>query len=125
LTGEESETTLSTLKLCRLFIKRGTKEFTDGILGNVKLLEGEGGKRVVFRREPIQKLSMSVRLRPTVRCTYDTSENILRVILKEPIEVQDVPPEKWESQLVVYALKPGKAPKKDFQEFAQSVVSSS
>lgn len=48
---------------------------------------------------------MNVRMQPTVRCTYDAQENILRVALKEL-------PDKWESvstapQTVIYAFKVG------------------
>jgi hypothetical protein len=37
----------------------------------------------VFRREPLWKVSMNVRMHATVRCTFDPQENILRVALKE------------------------------------------
>lgn len=48
---------------------------------------------------------MSVRLRPTVRCTFDEDQGILRVALKESEEQDGVPKEQWRQQVVVYALK--------------------
>ena len=54
---------------------------------------------IVFRREPIWKVTMSVRLRSTVRCTYDETQGALRVTLKEPIEGTQ------QEHLVIYALK--------------------
>ena len=38
LTGEEDEEVQAEVKGAKVFIKRGTREFADGILGNVKLL---------------------------------------------------------------------------------------
>ncbi len=42
---------------------------------------------------------MSVRLRPTVRCSFDEAQSALRVALREPIE------DTQHEQLVIYALK--------------------
>ena len=53
----------------------------------------------VFRREPIWKVSMSVRLRPAVRCSFDEAQGALRVTLKERAE------DEQEEQLVIYALR--------------------
>ena len=53
----------------------------------------------MFRREPVHKVSMNVRLRPLVRCSFDESQGLLRVTLKEPIEGSQ------QEQVVVYALK--------------------
>lgn len=54
----------------------------------------------VFRREPLWKVSMNVRLQPSVRCTFDAQENALRVVLKElDSEKPDA------SQTVIYAFK--------------------
>jgi hypothetical protein len=47
---------------------------------------------------------MNVRMQPTVRCTFDAQENILRVALKEfeeAVEKQDPSP----PQTVIYAFK--------------------
>ena len=55
--------------------------------------------RTVFRREPIWKVSMSVRLRPAVRCSFDEAQGALRVTLKERAE------DEQEEQLVIYALR--------------------
>ena len=49
---------------------------------------------------------MNVRMHPTVRCTYDAEENVLRLILQEGVEQTNVLQQdssKWE--IVVYALK--------------------
>ena len=53
----------------------------------------------VFRREPVWKVTMSVRLRPTVRCAFDEAQGALRVTLKEQVE------DEQEEQLVIYALR--------------------
>ena len=42
---------------------------------------------------------MSVRLRPTVRCSFDEAQSALRVTLREPIE------DTQHEHLVIYALK--------------------
>ena len=120
LTGEEDEDAEMEIKGAKVFIKRGNSEFCEGILGNVKLLKhketGEqrirefhcsvssgiqslNNKAVVFRREPVWKVTMSVRLRPTVRCSFDEAQGALRVTLKEPTE------DTQHEQLVIYALK--------------------
>src|ERR1700733_2698767 len=51
------------------------------------------GKYLVFRREPLWKVSMNVRIHPSVRCIYEAEENILRLILHEYIELPNVPQE--------------------------------
>jgi hypothetical protein len=38
MTGEEDETVVAELKGVKLFIKRGRKEFTDGMYGHIKIL---------------------------------------------------------------------------------------
>ena len=53
----------------------------------------------MFRREPVWKVTMSVRLRPTVRCAFDEAQGALRVTLKEPVE------ETQGEQVVIYALR--------------------
>ena len=55
--------------------------------------------RTVFRREPIWKVSMSVRLRSAVRCSFDEAQGALRVTLKEQVE------DSQEEQLIIYALR--------------------
>ncbi|OCH87531.1 hypothetical protein OBBRIDRAFT_153076 [Obba rivulosa] len=126
LTGEEQERVVTELKGAKVFIKRGDREFTDGILGHVKLLSHEisGEERILFRREPVWKVSMSVRLRPTVRCTFDRAQSTLRVTLKETEEQEGVPHEQWPQHMVIYAIKRGKATKSDFEEFARGVIAS-
>ena len=53
----------------------------------------------MFRREPVWKVTMSVRLRPAVRCSFDEAQGALRVTLKERVE------DTQEEQLVIYALR--------------------
>ncbi|KAI0940727.1 hypothetical protein AcV7_003031 [Taiwanofungus camphoratus] len=127
VTGEEDENIRTELKGTKVFIKRGDREFSDGIFGHVKLLSHKvtGDERILFRRESVLKVSMSVRLRPTVRCTFDEDQGILRVALKESEEQDGVPKEQWRQQVVVYALKRGKTSKTDFAEFARAVTASS
>lgn len=56
---------------------------------------------VVFRREPLWKISMNTRLQPSIRCTFDTQECILRLLLAESTESK----ESGLQEVVVYALK--------------------
>ncbi|KAI0788887.1 hypothetical protein C8Q75DRAFT_734130 [Abortiporus biennis] len=135
ITGEEDEEVHQELRGVKLFIKRGDKEFTSGIFGHVKLLAHRetSDERLdsrltappVFRREPVWKVSMSVRLRPTMRCTFDEDQAVLRLTLKETIEQDGVPTEQSPQQIVVYALKRGKMSKTDFATFAKAVINSS
>lgn len=126
LTGEEDEHTKSELKGVKVFIKRGDREFTDGILGNIKHLSHKdtADERLLFRREPVWKVSMSVRLRPTVRCSFDEDQGILRVALKEADKCENAISGQQKQEIVVYAIKRGKASRDDFAQFARSVVSS-
>ena len=47
-TGEEDEEVEMELKGAKVFVKRGTRDFCEGILGNVKLLKrrGAGEERI-------------------------------------------------------------------------------
>jgi len=119
LTGEEDETIKSELKGVKLFVKRGTKGFTGGMPGHIKLLSRPESdeERLLFRREPLWKVSMNVRVRPTVRCTFDKEDNVLRIVLKEAVENGD-----GAQELVVYALKRGRVPGKDFKEFVEALL---
>ncbi|KAI0730974.1 hypothetical protein C8Q76DRAFT_782482 [Earliella scabrosa] len=120
VTGEEDEEATAELKGAKVFVKRGDRDFCEGILGNVKLLKHKatGAERILFRREPVWKVTMSVRLRPTVRCAFDEAQGALRVTLKEPVE------ETQGEQVVIYALRRGKASRTEFAEFARAVVDS-
>lgn len=125
ITGEENEDVSSELKGVKLFIKRGNKAFSEGMVGHVKLLSDKKTQeqRVLLRREPLWQVSMNIRMHPTVRCIFDAGENVLRLILKEAIEQKDVPSQDWKHEVVVYALKPGRScSKQDFKDFAESVV---
>jgi hypothetical protein len=59
----------------------------------------------VFRREPLWKVSMNVRMHPTVRCTYEAEENVVRLILQELVEQPNIAQEDRNKEIVVYALK--------------------
>ncbi|KAN0088203.1 hypothetical protein V8E55_005260 [Tylopilus felleus] len=137
LTGEEDETIEAELKGVKLFIKRGRKEFTDGMYGHVKILaqkgtpkrttnentvgtdaENNSRTRLLFRRDPLGQVSMNVGVHPTIRCHFDAAENILRVIVMEKVTM-DANDSK--EDIVVYALKPGRVQKADFQSFAKTL----
>jgi len=60
--------------------------------------------RIVFRREPLWKVSMNVRVQSTVRCVFVPEENVLRLILKEEVESTSEKENK-KQELVIYALK--------------------
>ncbi|KAE9405393.1 hypothetical protein BT96DRAFT_1015617 [Gymnopus androsaceus JB14] len=118
VTGEEDEDVESELKGVKLFVKRGSQGFSNGVLGQVKYLSNKktSNQRVLFRRD-LGKVSMNTRLQPTVRCTFDTQECILRILLAETASAPQ--------EIVVYALKPGRfCSRKDFQTFAESVMGS-
>ncbi|KAI1790265.1 hypothetical protein LXA43DRAFT_1017215 [Ganoderma leucocontextum] len=120
LTGEEDEEVGREMKGAKVFIKRGDRDFCEGILGNVKFLKHKetGEHRILFRRESVWKVTMSVRLRPTVRCSFDEAQGALRVTLKEPIE------DTQQEQLVIYVLKRGKTSRSEFAKFAKVVTGS-
>lgn len=61
--------------------------------------------RVVFRREPLWKVSMNVRVNASLRCTFDAEEHVLRIVLAETVESPEIPAEQWPREIVVYALK--------------------
>ncbi|KAJ6561209.1 hypothetical protein DFH09DRAFT_1160775 [Mycena vulgaris] len=120
LTGEEEEDVTLELKGVKLFVKRGDDNFSGGMVGHIKLLSHRTNlsKRLLFRREPLWKVSMNVRMQPTVRCTFDVQENILRVALKELEDKPDSAP-----QTVIYAFKPSRSCRRgDFQDFAESLL---
>ncbi|KAG1739042.1 hypothetical protein EDB19DRAFT_1712626 [Suillus lakei] len=118
VTGEEDESVSSELKGVKIFIKRGRKEFTDGNFGHIKVLTQNERTRLLFRRDPLGQVSMNVALRPAVRCHYDAGENILRVVLMEQVAVEGKEPK---DEVVIYALKPGRASKADFKVFAETL----
>lgn len=91
------------------------------------------GYALVFRREPLLKISMNVRVGAAVRCTYTPEENVVRLVLKEAVESEGG---LEKQELVIYAIKvwtvfflypgnisyviqPGRhCSKDDFKEFA-------
>lgn len=48
---------------------------------------------------------MNVRMHPTVRCTYEAEENVVRLILQELVEQPNIAQEDRNKEIVVYALK--------------------
>lgn len=133
VTGEEGEEVWAELKGAKLFVKRGAREFSGGVLGRVRVLskhdsesETASDRRIcesksqfsdhrerlverthlaVFRREPVWKVSMNVRLGAEVRCTLDEEQGVLRIVLKEAVESDADAKEMTEQEVVVYALK--------------------
>ncbi|PPQ79821.1 hypothetical protein CVT25_002975 [Psilocybe cyanescens] len=125
VTGEEEEDVELEQRGVKLYTKRGNKAFSEGVVGHVKLLSNRSTleERILFRRDPLWKVSMNIRVKPAVRCTYVPEENVLRLILKETTEKTDEAEEKQE--VVIYALKPGRScPKQDFKDFAQALMKS-
>ena len=71
MTGEENEDVTSELKGVKLFIKRGDKEFADGIFGHVKYLSHRDTKEErlgssVVRSLPLRSLRIAVTLQYSV-----------------------------------------------------------
>ncbi|KAJ4473330.1 hypothetical protein C8J55DRAFT_433706, partial [Lentinula edodes] len=123
-TGEEDEDVQSELRGVKLFVKRGSNDYSSGILGQVKYLSDKKTlvQRLLFRREPLRKVSMNIRLQPAVRCTFDPQECILRLLLADSSESKA----SGTTEIVVYALKPGRfCSRKDFQTFSESVIGNS
>ncbi|KAJ7876251.1 hypothetical protein B0H13DRAFT_2055446 [Mycena leptocephala] len=123
LTGEEDEDAILELKGVKMYVKRGEDNFSGGMVGHIKLLSHKTtlSQRLLFRREPLWKVSMNVRMQPTVRCTFDAQENIMRVALKELQDKSDS--ESAAPQTVIYAFKPSRSCKRsDFQDFAEALL---
>lgn len=53
LTGEEDETVEAELKGVKLFVKRGRKEFTDGMYGHIKILTQKSTPQNTGNEEPL------------------------------------------------------------------------
>ncbi|EKM81587.1 hypothetical protein AGABI1DRAFT_125958 [Agaricus bisporus var. burnettii JB137-S8] len=127
VTGEENENVEMDLKNVKLFTKRGDKPFTEGVVGHLKLLADRTTleERLLFRREPIWKVSMNVRVNPPVRCSYDVAEHVLRIITQEP-KAEGLTGEKdptSELEIVVYAMKPSRScSKQDFKDFSEMLL---
>lgn len=58
LTGEEDEEVASDIKGVRLYIKRGERDFTSGMLGHVKLLSNKTSENQRLRK--LTSLSRSI-----------------------------------------------------------------
>ncbi|KAJ3876159.1 hypothetical protein F5051DRAFT_332345, partial [Lentinula edodes] len=122
--GEEDKNVQSELRGVELFVKRGSNDYPSGILGQVKYWSDKKTlvERLLFRREPLRKVSMNIRLQPAVRCTFDPQECILRLLRAESSESKA----SGTTGIVVYALKPGRfCSRKDFQTFSEFVIGNS
>lgn len=53
LTGEEDETVEAELKGVKLFLKRGRKEFTDGMYGHIKILTQKSTPQKTGNGDPL------------------------------------------------------------------------
>ncbi|KZP17580.1 hypothetical protein FIBSPDRAFT_864760 [Athelia psychrophila] len=104
-------------------ILRGNKAFTGGMPGHIKRLahSERADQRLLFRREPLGKVSMNVPMSPAVRCSFDAEDGILRIVLKEAITAEGGNGA-GTHELVVYAIKRGRVPKQDFTEFAETLT---
>ncbi|KAH6915678.1 hypothetical protein BKA70DRAFT_467110 [Coprinopsis sp. MPI-PUGE-AT-0042] len=123
-TGEEGEDLEQEVKGVKLFVKRGNKPFASGMVGHLKLLSDRAtqAERLLFRREPLWQVSMNVRVNPATRCVYDPEESVIRLTLKERTPSAK-PEDKESTELVIYALKPGRGcSKQDFKDFAESLA---
>ncbi|PPQ95971.1 hypothetical protein CVT26_016187 [Gymnopilus dilepis] len=130
VTGEEDEEVVLEQKGVKLYTKRGDKPFSEGVVGHMKLLSNRTTheERILFRREPLWKVSMNVRVRPSVHCTYAPEEHALRLVLTEASSetqmTEDSKPEtSVKQEVVVYAMKPGRScSKQDFKVFAEALL---
>ena len=60
MTGEEEEEVEMELKGAKVFVKRGSRDFCEGILGNVKLLKRrDSGEERVCSCQPFSSFSSS------------------------------------------------------------------
>ncbi|KXN86205.1 hypothetical protein AN958_10393 [Leucoagaricus sp. SymC.cos] len=124
-TGEENENIEVELKGVRLYVKRGDRPFAEGIAGHCKVLKDRTSRqeRLLFRREPLWKISMNVRLGPSTRCTWDAAENVLRIVTQEPKSDVTTTETSKSSEIVVYAMKPGRScSKQDFEMFSEALI---
>lgn len=53
---------------------------------------------LVFRREPVWQVTMNLKVKPTVKCTFDDEETTLRIIAIEQLE-------EGKHEPVIYALR--------------------
>ncbi|KAF4593644.1 hypothetical protein EYR40_008432 [Pleurotus pulmonarius] len=130
ITGEEDEEPALELKNIKLFVKRGKKSFSNGMIGSIKLLANKStnSERLLFRREPLWKVSMNVRVNTSLRCTFDAEEHVLRIVLAETVESPDIPAAQWPREIVVRfstplpPRQPGRSSKTDFTAFAEALI---
>ncbi|KAJ3931463.1 MAG: hypothetical protein NXY57DRAFT_212677 [Lentinula lateritia] len=122
--GEKNKDVQSELRGVELFVKRGSNDYPSGILGQVKYWSDKKTlvERLLFRRKPLRKVSMNIRLQPAVRCTFNPQECILRLLLAESSKSKA----SGTTGIIVYALKPGRfCSRKDFQTFSEFVIGNS
>lgn len=126
VTGEENEDVKMELKGVKLYVKREDKPFAEGMVGHCKLLKDRITleERLLFRREPLWKISMNARVNPSLRCSFDPTENVLRVVTQEPKTGGSTTSTEQKSlEIVIYAMKPGRScSKQDFKAFSETLI---
>ncbi|KAJ3576553.1 hypothetical protein NP233_g366 [Leucocoprinus birnbaumii] len=126
VTGEENEDVVMDLKGVKLFVKRGDKPFAEGMVGHCKLLKDRttSEERLLFRREPLWKISMNARVNASLRCSFDPTENALRIVTKEAkSDGTTDSTDQTSLEIVVYAMKPGRlCSKQDFKAFSETLL---
>lgn len=129
VTGEENEDVEMELNSVKLYIKRGDKPFTEGIVGHFKLLKDRTtlDERLLFRREPLWKISINARVNRSLRCSFDPTDNTLRIVTQEPRTDGFMTSACQEClEIVIYAMKPGRScSEHDFKVFAEALIKNS
>ncbi|KAL1727397.1 hypothetical protein EV714DRAFT_167792, partial [Schizophyllum commune] len=99
-TGEEDEDATVEIRAIRLYTKRGSKGFSEGIVGTMKVLRHKETQkqRLLFRRDPLFQVAMNVRVQEGMRCTYDAKDRVVRIVTREPSS-EGTP------EIVIYAMK--------------------
>ncbi|KAL1707002.1 hypothetical protein EV121DRAFT_268853 [Schizophyllum commune] len=128
-TGEEDEDATVEIRAIRLYTKRGSKGFSEGIVGTMKVLRHKETQKqrlrrmlkrvlvsLVFRRDPLFQVAMNVRVQEGMRCTYDAKDRVVRIVTREPSS-EGTP------EIVIYAMKPSRScPKTKFEEFGEAMT---
>ncbi|KAL1751003.1 hypothetical protein FB107DRAFT_251759 [Schizophyllum commune] len=117
-TGEEDEDATLEIRAIRLYTKRGSKGFSEGLVGTMKVLRHKETQkqRLLFRRDPLFQVAMNVRVQEGMRCIYDAKDRVVRIVTREPSS-EGTP------EIVIYAMKPSRScPKTKFEEFGEALT---
>ncbi|KAL1661182.1 hypothetical protein GGF50DRAFT_90797 [Schizophyllum commune] len=117
-TGEEDEDATLEIRAVRLYTKRGSKGFSEGVVGTMKVLRHKETQkqRLLFRRDPLFQVTMNVRVQEGMRCVYDEKERVVRIVTREPSS-------NGSPEIVIYAMKPSRScTKKKFGEFGEALA---